>query len=54
LQYLTDTPEAASKEIAEAVELQVSRTKMYLAELIEQDAVIADGTGRARKYQLKK
>lgn len=54
LQYLTDTPEAASKEIAEAVGLQVSRTKMYLAELIEQDAVIADGTGRARKYRLKK
>ena len=37
LQYLTDTPKAASKEIAEAVGLQVSRTKMYLAELIEQE-----------------
>lgn len=54
LQYLTDTPEAASKEIAEAVGLQVSRTKMYLAELVEQDAVIAEGTGRARKYRLKR
>ena len=31
LQYLTDTPKAASKEIAEAVGLQVSRTKMYFA-----------------------
>lgn len=53
LQYLTDTPEAASKEIAEAVGLQVSRTKMYLAELIEQEAVVAEGAGRARKYRLK-
>lgn len=53
LQYLTDTPKAASKEIAEAVGLQVSRTKMYLAELIEQEAVVAEGAGRARKYRLK-
>lgn len=54
LQYLTDTPKAASKEIAEAVGLQVSRTKMYLAELIEQEAVVAEGAGRARKYRLKR
>ena len=47
------TPKAASKEIAEAVGLQVSRTKMYLAELIEQEAVVAEGAGRARKYRLK-
>lgn len=53
LQYRTDTPKAASKEIAEAVGLQVSRTKMYLAELIEQEAVVAEGAGRARKYRLK-
>ena len=53
LQYLTDTPKAASKEIAEAVGLQVPRTKMYLAELIEQEAVVAEGAGRARKYRLK-
>ena len=47
------TAKAASKEIAEAVGLQVSRTKMYLAELIEQEAVVAEGAGRARKYRLK-
>ena len=33
--------------------LQLSRTKMYLAELIEQEAVVAEGAGRARKYRLK-
>ena len=53
LQYLTDTPEASSTQIADAIGLQVSRTKMYLAELIADGAVITEGNSRARKYRLK-
>ena len=53
LQYLTDTPEASSAQIADAVGLQVSRTKMYLSELVSDGAVVAEGSSRARKYRLK-
>ena len=53
LQYLTDTPEASSSRIADAIGLQVSRTKMYLAELVTEGAVVAEGNSRARKYRLK-
>ena len=53
LQYLTDTPEASSAQIADAIGLQVSRTKMYLTELIADGAVVAEGNSRARRYRLK-
>ena len=53
LQYLTDTPEAGSTQIADAIGLQVSRTKMYLTELVSDGAVVAEGSSRARKYRLK-
>ena len=50
---MTDTPEASSVQIADAVGLQISRTKMYLAELVSDGAVVAEGSSRARKYRLK-
>ena len=53
LQYLTDIPEASSTQIAEAIGLQVSRTKMYLPELVASGAIDALGSSRARKYRLK-
>ena len=53
LQYLTDTPEASSTQIADAIGLQVSRTKMYLSELVASGAIVAEGSSRARKYRLK-
>lgn len=53
LQYLTDTPESSSAQIADAIGLQVSRTKMYLTELIADGVVVAEGNSRARKYRLK-
>ena len=48
LQYLTDTPEASNTQIADAIGLQVSRTKMYLSELIASGAIVAEGSSRAR------
>ena len=53
LQYLTDTSEASSTQIADAIGLQVSRTKMYLSELVSDGAVVAEESSRARKYRLK-
>lgn len=53
LQCLTDTPEDSSAQIAEAIDLQVSRTKMYLSELAASGAIVAEGSSRARKYRLK-
>ena len=53
LQYLTDTPEAGSTQIADAIGLQVSRTKMDLSELVASGAIVAEGSSRARKYRLK-
>ena len=53
LQYLTDTSEASSTQIADAIGLQVPRTKMYLLELIASGAIVAEGSSRARKYRLK-
>ena len=50
---MTDTPEASSAQIAEAIGLQVSRTKMYLSELAASGAIVAEGSSRARKYRLK-
>ena len=52
LQYLTDTPEASSVQIADAVGLQISRTKMYLSVLAASGAIVAEGSSRARKYRL--
>ena len=53
LQYLTDTSEASSTQIADAIGLQVPRTKMYLLELIASGAIVAEGSSRARKNRLK-
>ena len=53
LQYLTDTPEAGSTQIADAIGLQVSRTKMYLSELVASGAIVAEGSSRERRYRLK-
>lgn len=53
LQYLTDTPQAGSAQIARAIGLGPGRTRQYLAALIAEGAVVADGAGRARKYRLK-
>ena len=50
---MTDTPESSSAQIADAIGLQVSRTKMYLTELIADGVVVAEGNSRARKYRLK-
>lgn len=53
LQYLTDTPEAGSTQIADAIGLQVSRTKMYLAELAASGAIVAEGWQPGEKIAIQ-
>ena len=53
IDYLTDHSVAKSAEIAEFVDLKPSRVRDYLAELIAEDIVVADGGNRNRTYRLK-
>ena len=53
LQYLTDTPQATSSEIARAIGLQASGTRKYLSELAAEGAVVAEGANKGRRYRLK-
>ncbi len=51
--FLTDHPSARAAEIAEYIGLKPSRVRDYLAELIAEDIVVADGANRNRTYRLK-
>ena len=53
IDYLTDHPSAKSAEIAEYVDLKPSRVRDYLAELIAEDIIVAEGGNRNRTYRLK-
>ena len=51
--FLTDNPSAKSAEIAEFVDLKPSRVRDYLAELVAEGIVVAEGGNRNRTYRLK-
>lgn len=51
--YLTDHVEAKTAEIASMLQLKPSRTREYLAELVKEDILVAEGGNRNRKYRLK-
>ena len=53
IECLTDHPVAKSVEIAEFVNLKPSRVRDYLAELINEDIVVAEGGNRNRTYRVK-
>lgn len=53
IEYLTDHSAAKSAEIAEYVDLKPSRVRDYLAELIAEEIVVAEGGNRNRTYRLK-
>ena len=53
LDYLTDHPAAKSAQIAAYVNLKPSRVRDYLAQLIAEDIVAAEGGNRNRTYRLK-
>ena len=53
LDYLSVTETATSKEIANEINLGLSRTKDYLLELVNEDRVICSGKTKNRVYKIK-
>ena len=51
--YLTDHAFAKATEIVDYIGLKPSRTRDYLAQLIAEDIVVAEGSNRNRVYKLK-
>ena len=52
--YLSSLSEARTQDIALFIGLKQSRTKDYLAELVGEGKIIANGANRNRTYSLKK
>ena len=46
-------PQATASEIAQAIGLQESRTRQYLAGLTAEGAIVAEGANKGRRYRLK-
>lgn len=53
LSFMQGKGAVKASQIAEAIHLQPSRTRDYLAELIEEGVIIAEGANRNRVYRLK-
>lgn len=53
ISYLTENVSAKSAEIAELLGLKPSRAKEILAEMVDEDIIIAEGGNRNRTYKLK-
>jgi predicted transcriptional regulator len=53
-EYLSSGLESRTQDIALFIELKVSRTKDYLAELVEEGKIISNGANKNRTYSLKK
>ena len=51
--YLTDHAMAKTSELAEYMDLKPSRVRDYLAELIAEEIIVAEGGNRNRTYRLK-
>ena len=51
--YLSEHGSCKASELSELLEVNASRTKVYLKELIAEGLVIADGANRNRTYRLK-
>ncbi len=52
LEYLKEHPNAKTQEISFEIGLKQSRTKVYLAELVEDGKIVANGANRNRTYSL--
>jgi len=53
IDYLTDHAVAKASEISEYIDLKPSRVRDYLAELIADGRVVAEGGNKNRTYMLK-
>ncbi|MCQ2050423.1 MAG: winged helix-turn-helix transcriptional regulator, partial [Candidatus Saccharibacteria bacterium] len=52
--YLAEHSNAKTQDIALHIELKASRTKVYLAELVEEGLIEAHGANKNRTYGLRK
>lgn len=54
VEYLAEHEEARSREISAYIGLKISRTKIYLSELVEEGKITPNGANKNRTYSLKK
>lgn len=54
VEYLAEHEEVRSQEISAYIGLKISRTKIYLADLVEEGKIVSNGANRNRTYSLKK
>ena len=54
LNYLRNNKEARSQELSLYIGLKISRTKVYLSELVEEGKIVANGANKNRTYSLVK
>lgn len=53
VEYLAEHEEARSQEISTYIGLKISRTKIYLSELVEEGKITLNGANKNRTYSLK-
>lgn len=53
VEYLAEHEEARSQEISTYIGLKISRTKIYLSELVEEGKITPNGANKNRTYSLK-
>lgn len=54
VEYLAEHEEVRSQEISAYIGLKISRTKIYLSELVEEGKITPNGANKNRTYSLKK
>lgn len=54
VEYLAEHEDARSQEISTYIGLKISRTKIYLADLVEEGKIVSNGANKNRTYSLKK
>ena len=52
LDYLKNNKEARSQELSLCIGLKISRTKVYISELVEEGKIVANGANKNRTYSL--
>lgn len=54
VEYLAEHEEVRSQEISAYIGLKISRTKIYLSELVEDGKIVPNGANKNRTYSLKR
>ena len=54
MKYLSEKASCKASDVAKLLELDPSRTRDYLVQLVEEGVLIAEGSNKNRTYRLKK